>query len=149
MRYLVQVQEQQIGVERVWSKRPRLFLDGEEMPADRWERRVLTLPDGTQEEVRVRFGAGVLSPRLEIGDARYPIGRPLPRWVLVVLALYVVLGFLGGAIGVVLALLAAVTAVRLLIAPQRRAGHVVAAVGVLVLAAVLYVIFVGLINSSF
>lgn len=147
MRYLVDVQGRQVGVERVWSKRPRLFLDGEEMAGDRWGRRLLTLPDGTQQEVRVVLGAGVLSPRLQVGDGRYPIGRALPRWVVVALAVFVVLGFLGGALGVVLAMVGAVVAVRLLIDPRRGAGHVVAAVGVLVLTVVLYVVLAGLVAA--
>lgn len=28
---------------------------------------------------------GVLSPRPQVGDGRYPIGRALPRWVVVAL----------------------------------------------------------------
>lgn len=90
------------------------------------------------------LGAGVISPRLQVGDARYPIGRALPRWMVVALAIFVVLGFLGGALGVVLAMLGAV---RLLIDPRRRVGHVVAAVGVLAGTVVLYVVLVGLLTA--
>ena len=147
VRYLVNVQGQQVGIERVWSKRPRLLLDGKPLPADQWERHLLTLADGRREPVRVGFGAWVLSPRLEVGALRYPIGRPLPRWVLAVLVIFVVLGFAGGAVGVLLAFGAAIAAVRLLIDPHRRAGHVVAAVGVLLLAVVVYALFAALIGT--
>lgn len=139
VRYLVDVEGAQVEVERPWSKQPRLYLDGDELSTDRWERRLLTMSDGSQHEVRVGYRAVLLGPRLEVAGRHYPIGRPLPTWVLVALGAFAVLGFWGGALGALLALGASVGAVRLLIHPQRTRWHVAAAVALPLVAVVVTV----------
>ncbi len=145
VRYVVDVEGTEVRVERPWSRRPRLLVDGDELASDRWGRRLLDMPDGSQQEVRIRYDAFFLGPRLEVAGKHYPVGRRLPRWVLVALIVFTLLGVQGGAVGALLALGGSVCAARLLIHPQRRRRHVVAAVAVLMGAVAAYLLVVQLI----
>jgi hypothetical protein len=126
-------------VERAWSRRPRVLLDGVELPRDRWGSHVLLDEDGRSHQVRSGFSWRQLSPVVEVNGHRRPTSTPLSTPVRVVLLAFIVFGLSCGLLGLVLGVAAALVSAALLRRPQRRAAHVVAAALVPLVAAVVFV----------
>lgn len=126
-------------VERAWSRRPRVLLEGVELPRDRWGAHVLLDEDGRSHQVRAGFSWRQLSPVVEVDGHRRLTSEPLPTPVRVALLGFVVFGFSCGLQGVVLGVGAALVSAALVRRPQRGAVHVVAAVLVPLAAAVVFV----------
>lgn len=126
-------------VKRAWSRRPRVLLEGVELPRDRWGSYVLLDEDGRSYQVQAGFSWRQLSPVVEVDGHQRPTLAPLPTPVRVVLLVFIVFGFFCGLQGVVLGVGAALVSAALVRRPQRGAVHVVAAVLVPLAAAVVFV----------
>ena len=129
----------ELVVERAWSRRPRVLLDGVELPRDRWGSHVLREEDGHNHQVQAGFSWRQLSPVVEVDGHRRLTLAPLPAPVRIVLLAVIVVGLFCGVLGVVLGVGAALVSAALVRRPQRRAAHVVAAVLVPLAAAVVFV----------
>ncbi|WP_328296140.1 hypothetical protein OG218_26175 [Kineococcus sp. NBC_00420] len=127
-------------VEKAWSRRPRVMHNGQELPRDRWGAPVLVDEEGRSHQVQAGFSWRQLSPTVELDGRTVLASAPLPIPVRVVLLAFVVVGFFGGAIGVVLSMSAALVSAALLRRPGRNAGHVIGAVVVPLAAVVVFLL---------
>lgn len=135
----VPVRVDELVVERAWSRRPRVLLDGVELPRDRWGSHVLLGEDGRSHQVQAGFSWQQLSPVVEVDGHQRATLTPLSTPVRVVLLAVIVVGLFCGLLGLVLGMGATSMSAALLRRPQRRAAHVVAAVLVPLTAAVVFV----------
>lgn len=127
-------------VERAWSRRPRILQNGQELSRDRWGSPVLVGDDGRSHQVQAGFSWRQLSPTVEVDGRTILASPPLPTPVRVALLVLVVVGFAGGAVGVLLSMTAALVSASLLRRPGRNAGHVVGAVVVPLVAVVVFLL---------
>ncbi|WP_432510902.1 hypothetical protein [Kineococcus sp. SYSU DK001] len=136
----VSVLGRDLVVERVWSRRPRIVHQGQELPRDRWGSPVLIDENGRSHQVQASFSWRQLSPVVEVDGHQSATWAPLPVAARVVLLAFIAVGLLGGLIGVLLSVGAALVSAALLRRPGRRAAHVVAAVLVPLIAVVVFVL---------
>ncbi|WP_146901586.1 hypothetical protein [Cellulomonas aerilata] len=136
MHHRVAFEGRTLVVERPYSARPRLLADGAELPKDHVGRYLLPDQHGTPRTIEVGFDLKNLAPRLQIGAQRVLTAAPLPKAAWMLLAPAVVLGLLGGALGAILGITAAVLAAHHL--RSRRWPDVARALGIELAAVLVY-----------
>jgi hypothetical protein len=134
-----QVDGVELAVTRLWARRPRISVRGQELPKDHLGRYELRDRRGRVRRVEATFDWRQFGPRLRVGDSDVLLGRPLPAWVRVGFLVLLVVGVgLGGALGALLAVGSAMGSGALLRRTDRLASHVVLAALLPVAAVVLY-----------
>jgi len=130
----------ELTVTRLWARRPRVTVRGQELPKDHLGRYELRDRRGRVRRIEATFDWRQFGPRLRVGDADLLLGRPLPGWVRVgYLVLLVVGAGLGGLLGGLLAVGSAMGSAALLRRSDRLPSHVVLAALVPLAAVLLYV----------
>lgn len=143
----VRVEGRDVVVERPYGSRPRLLVDDDELPRDRFGRYVLTGADGSPRPVETSFDLKNLALVLRVGDERVPTVPPLPRATWFVLAPLLVLSLCGGGLGAGLGVTAVLLAAqRLRPSPGRRSGWV-GALAILLMALLLFWVGVALLHA--
>jgi hypothetical protein len=138
MQHEVVVDGRTVVVDRPYSGKARLLVGDVELPKDRFGRYLLPDRDGNWQSVETGFDFRHLTPRLQINGARVLTAPPLPKAAWLLLAPVVALGFGGGALGAVLGITAAMLAAQQLRKPSKGWSKVVAAVGIVLAAVLLY-----------
>ncbi|WP_282945268.1 hypothetical protein [Cellulomonas endometrii] len=110
MPHQVRVHGRDVVVERPFGSRPRLTVDGVELPRDRLGRYVLTDDAGDARVVDTSLDWKQLAPVLRVGEEKVLTAPPLPRGAWWLLAPVVALVLIGGALGAALGMGAAVLA---------------------------------------
>jgi hypothetical protein len=135
----VQVDGVELAVTRLWARRPRVTVRGQELPKDHLGRYELRDRRGRVRPVEATFDWRQFGPRLRVGDTDVLLGRQIPAWVRVAYLVLLVVGAgLGGAFGALLAVGSSMGSAALLRRSDRLASHVVLAALLPVAAVVLY-----------
>ena len=118
----------ELEVTRLWARRPRVSVRGQELPKDHLGRYELRDRHGRVRQVDARFDWQQFGPRLRVGDADVLLGHPIPAWVRVGYLVFLVVGAgLGGALGALLVIASAMGSAALLRRTDRAPSHVVLA----------------------
>lgn len=146
MRHEVTIDGRTLTVERPYSRRARVLVGGTELPKDRYGNYSLPDEHGEQQRVTVGFDHRHLAPRLHIGDRRVLTVPPLPKAAWLLLAPVVVLVLIGGVLGAVLGMTAAMLSAQQLRRPDRGWSRFAAAAGIELAAIALYAMLASLIG---
>ena len=145
-------------VQSPWTGRSRLFVEGAEIPAERRGRAryfVVPLGDGAKVEMQLKNSGIDVLPRAAIVQGDPPVATPVPLaralawWEYVLCALPLLLIPVGGALGGVIGAMAAYVNLRLMRTDLSPPLRVLAALGVLVGASVVFVIVAVAISLAF
>lgn len=129
----------ELEVSRLWSRRPLITVAGRELPKNELGHYQLRDRRGAVQSVSTTFDWRQFGPRLRVGDNDQLLGRPLPGWVRVGYLVLLVVGVgLGGALGGLLAVAAAMGSAALLRREDRPPSIVLAAALVPLVAVVVY-----------